>query len=48
MLCVIVGWLANNEDYGRKLLLPKLRKYVDMFLVRLRISKKVSRSCAES
>jgi hypothetical protein len=43
---------ANNADYGRKWLLPKLRKYPDIYLVRLRITKKPlsqgNRSSAES
>lgn len=52
VLCIYCRMNANNADYGRKRLLPKLRKYADMYLARLRITKKPlsqgSRSCAES
>ena len=41
--CVFaVGIIANNEEYGRKLPYSKLRKYAEMYLVRLRITKKPS------
>jgi len=50
VFCVYCRTNANNAGYGRKRLLPKLRKYADMYLVTLRITKKPlsqgSRSCA--
>ena len=52
ILCIYCRMNANNEDYGRKQLLFKLRKKADIYLARLRITKKplsqVSRSCVES